>query len=44
MVHGDLLSDKEKKQELVERIKEREAVRQEEKLKNRKNRGTIRIE
>jgi hypothetical protein len=31
LVHGQLLSDKGKKEELVERIKEREAVRQEDK-------------
>ena len=29
LVHGELLSDKNKKEELVERIREREAVRQE---------------
>lgn len=45
LVHGDLLSDKEKKQELVERIREREAERKEakEELRN-KHKGTIRIE
>lgn len=45
LVHGDLLSDKEKQQEMVERIKVREAARQEEKAALRqKHKGTIRIE
>jgi len=29
LVHGELLSDKNKKEELVERIREREAAREE---------------
>jgi hypothetical protein len=45
LVHGDLLSDKEKKLELVERIKEREVERKEAKEELRKkHKGTIRIE
>ena len=46
LVHGDLLSDKEKKQEMVERIKEREQERKEarEQLRRQtKGKGTIRI-
>ena len=42
-VHGELLSDKNKKEELVERIREREVVRQEEKKAQRQNKGTLRI-
>lgn len=45
LVHGDLLADKEKKQELVERLREREAERKEAKEELKKQyRGTIRIE
>lgn len=45
LVHGDLLADKEKQHELVERIKEREAERKEAKEElRRKHKGTIRIE
>jgi large subunit ribosomal protein L24e len=44
LVHGDLLTDKEKKQELVERIQEREVERKEVKEQLRqKHKGTIRI-
>lgn len=43
LVHGELLSDKNKKEELVERIREREVVRQEEKKAQRQNKGTLRI-
>ncbi len=45
LVHGDLLADKQKQQELVERIREREAERKEEKERaKQQRRGTIRIE
>lgn len=43
LIHGELLKDKGKKEELIERIKEREAVREEEKKVLRQSKGKMRI-
>ncbi len=43
LIHGELLKDKGKKEELIERIKEREAVREEEKKALRQSKGKLRI-
>ena len=43
LIHGELLKDKGKKEELIERIKERETVREEEKKVLRQSKGKMRI-